>query len=68
MEQYFLEEDRRSAGANNQWAAVSSGIVLDATKLCSIENGVRESDHSVLASFFSLLSANRRTISQNCRN
>ncbi|EMA55861.1 helix-turn-helix domain-containing protein, partial [Halococcus salifodinae] len=30
---------------------------------CSIENAVREYDHSVLASFLMLLSANRRTIS-----
>jgi ATPase len=32
---------------------------------CSIENAVRESDHSVLASFLRLLSANKRTISRN---
>ncbi|SDK16217.1 transposase, IS605 OrfB family, central region, partial [Halovenus aranensis] len=31
---------------------------------CSIENAGRESDHSVLASFLRLLSANRRTISR----
>jgi len=35
--------------------------------LCSIENAVRESDHSVLESFLMLLSANRRTISRNWR-
>jgi type I restriction enzyme R subunit len=32
---------------------------------CSIENAVREYDHSVSASFLMLLSANRRTISRN---
>ena len=35
--------------------------------ICSIENAVRESDHSVLESFLMLLSANRRTISRNWR-
>lgn len=35
--------------------------------LCSIENAVRERDHSVLASFLILLRANERMISRNCR-
>jgi len=40
---------------------------IHSTTNCSIENAVRELDHSVLASFLRLLSANRRTISRNCR-
>lgn len=34
---------------------------------CSIENAVRERDHSVLVSFLRLLRANERMISRNCR-
>ena len=34
---------------------------------CSIENAVRERNHSVLTSFFRSLSANERMISRNCR-
>lgn len=41
--------------------------VFDVSSDCSIENAVREYDHSVLASFLMLLSANRRTISRNWR-
>ena len=46
------------------------GVNLQAYQIamrCSIENTGRESDHSVLASFLMLFSANRRTISRNCR-
>lgn len=39
--------------------------VFDVSSDCSIENAVREYDHSVSASFLILLSANRRTISRN---
>ena len=45
------------------------GVARDITekKNCSIENAVRERDHSVLASFLRLLRANERMISRNCR-
>jgi hypothetical protein len=55
-----------------QWASTLPGYAdgyrpstEQRTAMCSIENAVREYDHSFSASFLMLLSANRRTISRN---
>ncbi|CDK39060.1 uncharacterized protein (Fragment) domain protein [Halorubrum sp. AJ67] len=48
-------------------AATETVPLFEYLEFCSIENAVRERDHSVLTSFLRLLSANERMISRNYR-